>query len=112
MGIRGDSSNLRDGHIAVVLIRIAQIVDGGEPPCSMLRSSLRSVGIRGRRRVSSDYAHVKSLPESGRRELVKTRLFALPVVEEFDVNRNFFAGLVTGHELVMIDEFVFKLSPE
>jgi hypothetical protein len=57
--------------------------------------------------LSSNFTQMESLRESGRRQIAQTFLCALLVVEDFDVFGNLAAGLVTGRELAMIDEFIF-----
>jgi len=58
--------------------------------------------------LSSDFAQIESLREGGRRQIVQTRLGALPVIKDLDVFRDFFLRRIASHELAMIDEFIFS----
>ncbi len=62
--------------------------------------------------LSSDFTQMESLRESGRQQMVQTLLCALPVIKDLDVFRDFFAGLIAGRELAMIDEFILQLASE
>jgi hypothetical protein len=51
--------------------------------------------------LSSYFTQMESLRESGWRQIVQTLLCALPVIKDLDVFRDFFLGLIAGHELAV-----------